>query len=114
MILLVSIGGQLAEALEDRQARREDQRVLDEGAGAVGVVLQRQGELAGDDRADQHRLARAHGQRQDVAGVVERQRLVDALQPVALDEGRVVLELVPERRLALVQHEVLDRRRVQP
>src|SRR5690606_497364 len=69
--VLVADAAQLAQALDDRLAWREDERVLHERILGVGI-LDGHRELGRHDRADQDRFPRPHGERQDVARVVER------------------------------------------
>ncbi len=83
---LVGDVGQFAQGTEDGLARREDQRVLDEGA--VGILL-REREFGGDDAAHEDGLARAHGEREDVAGVVQRQRFAQAFERILTNESVV-------------------------
>ena len=71
--------GQLAQGTQDGFAGREHQRVFNKWA--VGI-FQCQGKFGGDDRAHQNGFSRAHGQRQDVAGVVESEGFAQGFQPV--------------------------------
>ena len=80
---LVGGASQLAERLDDGRARGEDECVLDE---ASVRVFQGQRELRGDDRPDQDRLPGAHREGQDVAGVVEGERLPQGLEAVLARE----------------------------
>ena len=71
--------GQLAQRAQNSLAGREEQGVLHERAVRV---FERHGEFGGDDGAHEDGLARAHGQRQDIAGIVEREGFAQGLQPV--------------------------------
>ena len=57
--------------------------VLDE---RTSRLVERHAELGGHDRADQDRLSRAHRERQYAAGIAERQRLTEGLEPEAPHE----------------------------
>ena len=84
---------QLPQRTENRLAWCKDQGVFDEWA--VGIFEGKR-EFGGDDAAHEDGFARAHGQRQYVARIVERQRFAQAFQTMLLDE-RIV------RRQALQQ-----------
>ncbi len=85
---------QLAQAFDDGLAGGEDQRIFHEAV--IGILL-RHGELGRKDRADQDRLARAHGQRQDVAGVIQGQCLAHGFQPEFFYEAPVTFDGFDQR-----------------
>jgi hypothetical protein len=89
-------------------ARGEDEGVLDEGTFTIGMVFQGHGELGGDDGADEHSLAGAHGQGEDVARVIQGEGLVDAFELMVLNETTPLANAVPEGVEALVHDEVFD------
>lgn len=99
---------QLAEGLDDGLAGRKDQRVLDERRIRIGI-LERHGEFGRDDGADEDRLPGTHGQRQDVAGVIERQGLAEAFEFVLADEVVIGPDSVNQAFVADVQRDVLVR-----
>ncbi len=63
---------------------------MDEEAVRVRL-LQGQGKLGSDDGAHENGLARPHGQRQDIARVVQDESLPEGLHGITVNEGIVPL-----------------------
>ena len=81
--LVVRHVGQFAQRAQDGFAGREDERVLHKRAFGV---FHGHGKFGGHDGAHQNGFARTHGQREDVAGVVQRQGFAQAFQMVVADK----------------------------
>ena len=97
--------GELAQGAQDGFAGCEHQRVFNKRA--IGI-FQRHGELGGDNGAHQDGLAGAHGQRQDVAGVVEREGFAQGFESVLAYEGVVGLEALQDGIQPVVRNHVHD------
>lgn len=97
--------GQLAQGTQDGFAGRENERVLHKRAFGV---FHGHGKFSGHDGAHQNGFARAHGQRQDVAGVVEREGFAQAFQRVLANESVVGLYTLQTTFQPLVCNEADD------
>ena len=97
--------GDLAQRAHDREARSEDEGVLDEGA--VGI-FERHCELGGDDGTDEGRFPRTHGKGENVAGVVEGDGFAEAVELVGGDECIVIADFCEEAFEGDVLDDVAD------
>jgi hypothetical protein len=88
--------GELTQAFKDSQAGGKDEGILNEGAVVFGMVFKSHGEFGGNDGPDENGLASAHGQGEDVAGVVKRQGFVDGLELVTLNEFAAFADFLPQ------------------